>query len=64
MLLKKEEYSRKRIHYGCSVRIENSVTRDNCSASLGKPRDADPHLTTIILVDFYLDNIKQLRKYH
>ena len=23
------------------VRIENSVTRDNCSASLGKPRDAE-----------------------
>ena len=25
----------------CSVRIENSVTRGNCSASVGKPRDAD-----------------------
>ena len=21
--------------------VENSVTRDNCSASLGKPRDAE-----------------------
>ena len=31
----KEEYARKRINNGCSVRIENSVTRDNCSALLG-----------------------------
>ena len=41
MQLSKEEYARKRIHNGCSVRIENSVTRDNCSASLGKPFDAE-----------------------
>ena len=26
---------------GCMVWIEKSVTRDHCSASLGKPRDAD-----------------------
>ena len=24
-----------------SMRIENSVNRDNCLASLGKPRDAE-----------------------
>ena len=41
MQLSKEEYARKRICNGGSVRIENSVTRDNCSASLGKPRDAE-----------------------
>ena len=35
-----QEYARKRICNGRSVRIDNSVTRDNCSASLGKPRDA------------------------
>ena len=35
MLLTKEEYARKRIHNSCSVRMENSVTRDNCSASRG-----------------------------
>ena len=55
MLLTKQD-ARKRIHNGCSVRIENFVTRDNCSASRGKPRDAEqlnrdgifnPHLTTI-----------------
>ena len=26
---------------GCSVRTENSVTWDNCLASLGKPFDAE-----------------------
>ena len=31
---------KKKNPYACSVRIENSVTRDNCSASLGKLRDA------------------------
>ena len=40
---------------GCSVRTENSVTRDNCSASFGQPRDTEqfpregifnPHLKT------------------
>ena len=36
----KEEYARKRIHTGCSLRTENSVTRDNCSTSFCKPRDA------------------------
>ena len=52
-LLSKEKYARKRIHNGCVVQTENSVTRDNCSASLGKSRDADhdgifnPHLTAI-----------------
>ena len=50
----KEEYARKRIHNGCSVRIENSVTRDNCSpASLLMPNSYppdimfNPHLTAI-----------------
>ena len=41
MRLSKEEYARKRIRNDCEVRVENSVTRDNCSASLGKPRDAE-----------------------
>ena len=41
MQLSKEEYARKRIHNGCVVRTENPVTQDNCSASLGKPRDAE-----------------------
>ena len=31
----------KRIHNGCSMQIENSFTRDNCSASIGKPLDAE-----------------------
>ena len=26
---------------GCEVQIENYVTRDNCSASLGKPHDTE-----------------------
>ena len=39
--LSKEEYARKRIHNGCLVQIESLVTQDNCSASLGKPRDAE-----------------------
>ena len=30
-----------RIFNGSEVRIENSVTGDNCSASLGKPRDEE-----------------------
>ena len=34
MQLSKEEYARKRIHNGWSVRIENFVSQDNCSASL------------------------------
>ena len=41
MQLSKEEYARKKIHNGYSVQIENSVTRDNFSASLGKPRDTE-----------------------
>ena len=41
MQLSKEEYAKKKINNGCSVRIENSVTRDNCSASLGKHHDAE-----------------------
>ena len=41
MQLSQELYARKRIHNGCSVRIKNSVTRDNCAASPGKPRDAE-----------------------
>ena len=31
----------KRIHSGYLVQIESPVTQDNCSASLGKPRDAE-----------------------
>ena len=41
MQLSKEEYASKRIHNGCLVQIESPVTQDNCSASLGKPRDAE-----------------------
>ena len=40
MQLSKEEYARKRIH-GRLVQIESPVTQDNCSASLGKPHDAE-----------------------
>ena len=36
-----KRYARKSIYHGCMVWIEKSVTRDHCSASLGKPRDAD-----------------------
>ena len=32
---------KKKNYYGCSVRIENSITRDNSSASQGLPRDAE-----------------------
>ena len=41
MQLLKEEYERKRTHNGCLVQIESPVTQDNCSASLGKPHDAE-----------------------
>ena len=41
MQLSKEEYARKRTHNGCLVQIESPVSQDNCSASLGKPRDAE-----------------------
>ena len=41
MQLSKEEYARKRTHNGYLVQIESPVTQDNCSASLGKPRDAE-----------------------
>ena len=36
-----KRYARKSIYHGCIVWIEKSVTQDHCSASLGKPRDAD-----------------------
>ena len=36
-----KRYARKSIYHGCKVWIEKSVTRDHCSASLGKPRDVD-----------------------
>ena len=36
-----KRYARESIYHGCMVWIEKSVTRDHCSASLGKPRDAD-----------------------
>ena len=41
MPLSKEEYAKERINNGCSVWIKNSVTQDNCLASLGKPHDAE-----------------------
>ena len=41
MQLSKEEYARKRTHNGCLVQTESPVTQYNCSASLGKPRDAE-----------------------
>ena len=41
MQLSKEEYARKRIHNGWLVQTESPVTLDNCSASLGKPRDVE-----------------------
>ena len=56
MQLSKEEYARKRICNGCSVRIENSVTRVTVrhhSASLVMPNSYpldgifNPNLTTI-----------------
>ena len=45
MQLSKEEYARKRIHNGCLVQIESPVPPDNCSASLGKLRDAEQLLS-------------------
>ena len=36
-----KRYARKSIYHGCMVWIKKFVTRDHCSASLGKPRDAD-----------------------
>ena len=56
MQLSKEEYARKRIHNGSSLRIENSITRVTLrhhSASLVMPNSYtlggifNPHLTTI-----------------
>ena len=51
MQLSKEEYARKRICNGCSVRIENSVALDNYLASLvmpnSYPRNLNLHLMTI-----------------
>ena len=41
MQLSKEEYARKRTHNGCLVQIESPATKDNCLASIGKPRDAE-----------------------
>ena len=41
MQLSKEEYVRKRIHNGGMVQTVSPVTQDNCSVSLGKPRDAE-----------------------
>ena len=41
MQFSKEEYARKRIHNYRSVRTENSVTQENYSVSLGRPRDAE-----------------------
>ena len=41
MQLSKEEYARKKKTYGCLVQIESPVTQNNCSASLGKPLDAE-----------------------
>ena len=41
MQLSKEEDAWRRIHNIFLVQIESPVTQDNCSASLGKPRDAE-----------------------
>ena len=41
MQLSKEDYARKRNHNGRLVQIESPVAQDNCSTSLGKPRDAE-----------------------
>ena len=41
MQFSKEEYSRKRIHNGCLLETESPVTQDICSASFGKPCDAE-----------------------
>ena len=41
MQLSKEEYARKKIYNGWLAQTESPVTQDNCSASLGKPRDAE-----------------------
>ena len=53
MQLLNNEYTRKKIHNGCEVRIENSITQDNCSASLGKSHDTEqlPSNYSLILVD-------------
>ena len=68
MRLLKEEYARKRIHYGSSVQIENSITRVTVrhhSTSLAMPnsypRDGifNQHLTTI--KDSYNLTMKQVR---
>ena len=48
MQLLTEGLARKRIYTGGSVRIENSVTRDNCSASLGKPRHLGCRTFTLV----------------
>ena len=54
-LPKENMYARKRIIDGCSVRIDNTVTRDNYSASRGMlnscSRDGifNLHLTTTII---------------
>ena len=44
VIVERRVYARKTINNGCSVRIENSVTRDN-----SYPRDGifNQHLTTI-----------------
>ena len=41
MQLSQEEYARKMIYNACLVRIENSVTQVNYSASGGKPHDGE-----------------------
>ena len=46
MQLLKKTYGRKRIESGCSVRIENKVTQDKCSASRGFLR------TVTLVTDF------------
>ena len=58
MLLSKEEFARKRIHIACSVRTENSVTWDNCLASLvmpnAYPRDGIFNPPITIIKDSYI----------
>ena len=70
MQLLKEEYARKRIHNGSSVKIENSVTRVTARHHLASllmpnsyPRDGifNQHLTTLILLCV---SLKMCRYWH
>ena len=54
---------KKRIHYSCEDGIEQSIHRDHCLSSIGKPRDhpiADPrdgffyHILTLMIEYFII----------